>query len=185
MTLRTTEGQSYPHLPETAHPSPTLPWKCTKFSAHCQTCRVWGSSAKRDPPFMAALRCDGTSSGFSPILCPAKGSSALSEVTVGWKDNISKAWWVQPGTMCRSMRRGGVQEFPPCNFQVRETLTQAVACSRCVTASDERGPQTCIKGLPGRSDHCDRPILCKPFSETRVSDTAMVLAGNKMREKRF
>lgn len=38
--------------------------------------------------------------------------------------------------------------FPPCNFQVREMLIQAVACSRCVTISDERESQMHIKGCP-------------------------------------
>ncbi|XP_074784893.1 protein S100-A12-like [Athene noctua] len=46
-------------------------------------------------------------------------------------------------------------------------LTQAVACSRCVTISDERGSQTSIKGLPRLSDHFNRPIRCKPSLEKR------------------
>lgn len=80
---------------------------------------------------------------------------------------------------------GRVQKFPPCNFQVREVSTQAVACSRCVTTSDERGLQTSIKGLPGLLEHCKRLILRKPSLGDEVGDTAMGLAGKKMREERF
>lgn len=64
-------------------------------------------------------------------------------------------------------------------------LTQADACSRCVTTSDERGPQTDIKGLQRLLDHCDRPILCKASLEIRVRNTAVALVRKKVRGEVF
>ncbi|KAM6112549.1 protein S100-A7-like [Phoenicopterus ruber ruber] len=40
-------------------------------------------------------------------------------------------------------------------------FTLNVEARRCVTTSDERGPQTCIKGLLRLLDHYNRPILRK------------------------
>ena len=137
--LKTTKGQSYPHLRN--NPSSSYTSTICYFS---KICKVWASFTKTDFAFRLVLWRDSTSS-ISPTARPAHERLSAVRVTVGWKDSISKAWWVQPGTMCRGMRQGRVQRFPPCNFQLRETLTQAVACSRCVTVSDERGPQTYIK----------------------------------------
>ncbi|KAM8986123.1 protein S100-A12-like [Ara ararauna] len=60
-------------------------------------------------------------------------------------------------------------------------LTQADACSRCVTTSDERGPQTDIKALQRLLDHCDRPILCKASSEIRFLKTSTMSVSTQPR----
>lgn len=57
--------------------------------------------------------------------------------------------FLKPGGCNQEPEMGTGSEVPPRNFQVREMLIQAVACTRCVTTSDEREPLVHIKGHPG------------------------------------
>lgn len=62
--------------------------------------------------------------------------------------------------------------------------TQAAACGRCVTDSDETTPGTGIKGLLWVTPTPPSPL--RSLLETRVSGAGMVLPGGKrVREEKF